>query len=550
MTDLPLAPRPSPLLPEVSATLHSVLPGGWLFTVHGVIREVSDRFCRLTGFTPEELLGLEPPYPFWASLEEGWASVQRAGKEPTDEVQMDLLHKDGHEVPVQFVTRPLLDPEGRTLGRVTVLNDLDVEQARVRQLEESRRLLDAAQEQASLGSWAWTAGRGEGSHIWSRQLYLILGLDPATQPGLEVFLRSIHPDDAERYASLVNDALTDGGIFTIEHRVVRPTGEVRHVHGTSDVRLDEHGHPALIRGSVQDITDRVLGEQRLRASQEQFRLTLAASPIGLAVVDLVGRFSTVNAALCRIVGLTEDELLATSLRELSHPDDLVKDLALLGQLTSGTIDHYQLDHRYRHADGRWVWVSLHVTMVRDADGAPLSALAQIVDIDERRRAADRLRGQALTDPLTGLANRRAWEAALRDRLDAVHDGAGTLAVAILDLDYFKVFNDTHGHPVGDLLLADTSKDWLTHLGTTFPGATLARIGGEEFAVALPGAGVDQARTVVRGMLGLVGQGQTVSAGLTLAVTSDEPGTLMTRADAALYAAKHQGRNRCEVLLSG
>lgn len=550
VTDLRTQTRPSPLLPEVVATLHSVLTGGWLLTVDGAIREVSERFCALTGFTTKDLVGLEPPFPFWPSLGEGWEALHRARSGSCEQIPLDLAHREGHRIPVLFTTRPLLDPDGQRVGLVSVLTDLDADQARTLQHEESRRLLDAAQEQASLGSWAWTAGPGGGSMVWSRQIYVQLGLDPSTPADYDVFARAVHPEDADHYRSLVENALVHGEPFTQDHRIVRPCGEVRHVHGTAQVHLDPSGRPSAIRGSVQDITDRVLAERLLQASQEQFRLTLASSPIGLALVDLQGRFTTVNDALCRIVGRSAAELHALSIAAVTHPDDLGEDVALLTRLRDGEIESYQVEKRYRHSDGRWVWTSLHAATVRDAGGNPLHYVAQIVDIDEQRRTADRLRDQALTDPLTGLANRRAWEAALRNHLDAVHAGERTLAVAILDLDYFKVFNDTHGHPVGDQLLTDTAQDWIGYLRNTLPGATLARIGGEEFALALPGADVDQARTVVRGMLALIGQGQTVSAGLTLAVAHDEPGMLMTRADAALYAAKHQGRNRCEVLLPG
>ncbi len=541
---------PGLLSPDVRATLHSVLPGGWLITVDGVIADVGIQFCRLTGFEPEHLIGTCAPYAFWTSEDEGWEAVHQARRGSTDEIQMDLAHKDGHRIPVLFVTRTLLDPGGRTLGQVSVITDLDTEQARTRELEESRRLLDAAQEQAALGSWSWTAGPGGGSVLWSRQMYVLLGLDPETRASLKLFLESVHPDDAEQYGRMVADALRTGGTITADHRVVRPDGQVRHVHGTAEVHLDAGGHPSLIHGSAQDVTERVLFERELQASQEQFRQILASSPIGLALVDVHGRFTRVNDALCRILGWTEGELLGVSFPSITHPDDLAEDAVLQARQAAGEIETFQLDKRFRHADGQWIWVSLHVALVRDAAGAPMHYIGQIVDIDERRRRAEQLASQALTDPLTGLANRRAWEQSLREQLDRVHEGTGCLAVSILDLDYFKVFNDTYGHPVGDELLTSTAHAWTAYLRDACPTATLARIGGEEFALALPDTPADHARIVVRAMLALVGRDQTVSAGLTFAVQTDEPNTLMTRADAALYSAKHLGRNRCEMLLHG
>ncbi len=538
------------MTPQVRATLHSVLSGGWVLTVDGLIADVGQAFCRLTGFTPEQLIGTGMPYPFWPSKEEGMAAVHQTRSGSTNEIQMDLAHQDGHRISVLFVTRTLLDADGRALGQVSVITDLDTVQARTRQLEESRRLLDAAQEQAALGSWSWTAGPRGGSVLWSRQMYVLLGLDPQTRASLTLFLASVHPDDAEQYGRMVDLALRTGGTITADHRVVRPDGQVRHVHGTAEVHLDAGGHPSLVHGSAQDVTERVLAERELQASQEQFRQILTSSPIGLALVDVLGRFTRVNDALCRILGWPEGELLGVSFPDITHPDDLAEDAVLHARLAAGEIETFQLDKRFRHADGQWIWVSLHVALVRDAMGAPMHYIGQIVDIDERRRMAEQLASQALTDPLTGLANRRAWEQSLRVQLDRVHAGTGCLAVSILDLDNFKLFNDTYGHPVGDELLTSTAHAWTAHLREACPTATLARIGGEEFALALPDTAADEARTVVRAMLALVGRDQTVSAGLTLAVETDEPSTLMTRADAALYSAKHQGRNRCEMLLHG
>ena len=121
---------------------------------------------------------------------------------------------------------------------------------------------------------------------------------------------------------------------------------------------------------------------------------------------------------------------------------------------------------------------------------------------------------------------------------------------MIDLDLFKTYNDTFGHPAGDRLLSAAARNWTHILNVSYPTAMLARIGGEEFAVALPDCDAATARTVLTELCGSIGGGQTASAGITQATPTDEPRSLMARADAALYAAKHTGRNRVEVLTSG
>ena len=270
----------------------------------------------------------------------------------------------------------------------------------------------------------------------------------------------------------------------------------------------------------------------------------------MALVSLDGKWLQVNDALCRLVGYSRSELLASTFQAITHPDDLETDVNLVQELLAGTRESYQFDKRYRHGDGHDIWVSLHAALVRGADGTPLHFVSQVIDISHRYAELEQLTTQAGTDALTGLPNRRTWEQALASHCNNANIRQRPLAIAILDLDYFKIYNDTFGHPAGDQLLIDTSSAWTAQLAFAHPSATLARIGGEEFGLALPDADADAARTILGQLIELTPGSQTTSAGVTLATAQDDPRSLMTRADAALYAAKHQGRNRCEILLNG
>ena len=156
---------------------------------------------------------------------------------------------------------------------------------------------------------------------------------------------------------------------------------------------------------------------------------------------------------------------------------------------------------------------------------------------------ERVRALAVTDELTGLPNRRAWNTELPRTIERVRRTGDPMAVAIIDIDHFKQFNDTYGHPAGDRMLKESAAAWQEQLRTV---DHLARYGGEEFVVLLPDATMAQAREVVDRMRLATPLGQTFSAGLAVwdgTETSDE---LIVRADAALYAAKDAGRNRIKV----
>ncbi|HEX5901318.1 MAG TPA: GGDEF domain-containing protein [Solirubrobacteraceae bacterium] len=168
-------------------------------------------------------------------------------------------------------------------------------------------------------------------------------------------------------------------------------------------------------------------------------------------------------------------------------------------------------------------------------------VAQVRDrMFEATKRGTALEDLAFTDALTGLGNRRAWETWLDAALGAAGDGGAPLCVAVFDLDHFKAYNDGHGHPAGDGLLAAAATAWR---GELRPTDVLARYGGEEFAAVLPTCSLADAHVVVERIRAATPRGQTVSAGIAQWDGEEDAPSLVARADAALYAAKAAGRDR-------
>lgn len=168
-------------------------------------------------------------------------------------------------------------------------------------------------------------------------------------------------------------------------------------------------------------------------------------------------------------------------------------------------------------------------------------VAQVRDrMFEATRRGSALEDLAYTDALTGLGNRRAWEAWLDAALGAARPDGPPLCVVVLDLDRFKAYNDAHGHPAGDALLATAAGAWRRELR---PTDALARYGGEEFAAVLPACSLAAAHVVVERVRAATPLGQTVSAGIAEWDRAEHATALVARADAALYAAKAAGRDR-------
>jgi diguanylate cyclase (GGDEF)-like protein len=161
-------------------------------------------------------------------------------------------------------------------------------------------------------------------------------------------------------------------------------------------------------------------------------------------------------------------------------------------------------------------------------------------LQERLDAVDSLRRLALTDELTGLPNRRAWEEAVRRELARAVRDRHPVCIAVLDLDGFKRFNDEHGHQAGDRVLAESARAWQSQLRGS---DVLARYGGEEFAALIPAWPLDAAVEVVERLRQATAGGLTASAGVASWDGTETGEELFGRADAALYEAKQSGRDR-------
>jgi PAS domain S-box-containing protein len=139
------------------------------------------------------------------------------------------------------------------------------------------------------------------------------------------------------------------------------------------------------------VTMTVTAEERLRESEERFRGAFEFAAIGMALVAPDGRFLRVNRSLCRIVGYTAEDLMATDFQTITHPDDLETDVDFVRQMIDGLLSHYDMEKRYFHRDGHVIWILLSVSLVRDAAGAPLYFVSQMQDVTQQRRLTIDLR---------------------------------------------------------------------------------------------------------------------------------------------------------------
>ncbi|AEA26244.1 diguanylate cyclase/phosphodiesterase with PAS/PAC sensor(s) [Pseudonocardia dioxanivorans CB1190] len=321
---------------------------------------------------------------------------------------------------------------------------------------------------------------------------------------------------------------------------------------------------AVVAGYVARMRARILDEQEtvrqaevqarkqtqdaLLSSEARFRAIFENSGIGIGIADMDGRIVDANEAFASMLGYTVEEFCRINVADFVYPDDAQGMWELYAEIIEGKREQARVEKRYRHRDGRMVWTDLTASLIRDAQGDPLYTVAMAEDATTRHELQDRLRHQALHDPLTGLPNRTMVNERLAELFSRP---GGRIGVCYLDVDNFKIVNDRLGHGIGDKLLVAISAR--LHQCVAERGHLVGRMGGDEFVILVqdppPGevalvadlvlaslaspVDVDEHRLVVTASIGVVETD----------VDDTTPAEVLKAADVTLYWAKSDGRAR-------
>ncbi|MFE8072415.1 EAL domain-containing protein [Marinobacteraceae bacterium S3BR75-40.1] len=296
----------------------------------------------------------------------------------------------------------------------------------------------------------------------------------------------------------------------------------------------------------------------LRSRDRRFQAAFDQAAVGMAQLDLNGMIQDANEALCRTLGRSREELIDQSYTVFTHPDDIQRSVEQRRAIKQGRLDSYTSEKRFIRGDGCLIWVKQTSSMTYDDDGHPEQIISIVEDITEAHELADRLTYQARHDDLTGLFNRREMERRLNHAIDKSKRDGISHVLCFIDLDQFKVVNDTCGHLAGDQLLKSLSEVLDGQVRET---DVVGRLGGDEFAVILHETDLDGAfeaadkirRALTEFVFGWADKSFRVSATIGLAEISPQTGdviAVLRAADTACHLAKDMGRNQVHAYQAG
>jgi formate hydrogenlyase transcriptional activator len=366
--------------------------GSWSFTADGVREYWSAEHFNILGCDPAR--GVPPIPEFLNNIvhpddrERIKREIERmvAKGEGCDE-KFRILHPQRGVRFVRSVGFPVFE-DGVLIRFAGTIMDITEEETLTQELKRSQAYLAEAQSLSHTGSFGWVVSTGE--IFWSQETFRIFEYDPATKPTVELVLQRVHPEDKDFVRQVIDRSAREGNDFDLEHRLLMPDKSIKYLHVIAHRRTDNSENLEFI-GAVRDVTAAKIAQRKLKDDEAELRQLINLVPEHVFVMDANGNRLYENQAVREYFGTSLDGIQAKDFyRKFVHPDDVA----------SGALDEreravargapWEGELRLRHKDGEYRWFLIRSNPLRDEQGNIIRRYATATDIDDRKRAEERL----------------------------------------------------------------------------------------------------------------------------------------------------------------
>lgn len=510
-------------------------------------KKVINRYDPTLFFLPEQLaeraekFAIELGHELKADFS---ALVIRSKIKLQNEYEWMLVRQDGSQFTALLSISALTDNKEQITGYLIIASDITKRKKAESLLLKSSQQLNEAQRIAKLGSWSLDLTNNQLE--WSDEIFRLFEINPTEfEASYEAFLNAIHPDDRTLVDKAYKDSLLNRKPYQIKHRLLFPDGRIKYVNEVCETIYNDQGLPSMSHGTVQDITSQKLAEDTIILYANVFRHSVEA----IMITDHRNRIVAVNNALTKLSGYNSEELIGKDPKILASGQTPIETyIELWHSVMSTGYWQGELTDKRKNGEIYHKWIS--ITAIRDNNHKFINFIATFSDITERKESEQHIFRLAHHDALTGLYNRFSLSDKLEQAVAMAHREQQQLAVMFIDMDRFKIINDTLGHHIGDRLLVEVARRLQSSVRDC---DIVARFGGDEFVVVV----INTKNTVMVANIAakIV---KTLSASYNIAEQDilsspsigislypqdgEDNDTLMKNADIAMYHAKEQGRN--------
>ncbi len=304
------------------------------------------------------------------------------------DAELQVVTAKGREVWVRAIGETEFI-DGKCVRMFGTIQDIDdKKKAEIEYQKTNERLLLAAE---ATGFGVWEFDIATQRTMWDANMFKVYDIDPEDfDSDLNFWKRMVFPEDLARMEKNVDIVIEKGGTYKDYFWVKNPKGKILYIRTHGLAVQNESGLTVRLIGTAENLTEYKNTQLQLTKTEESLQGTFENSSIGMALVGLDGQWTKVNDSICKSVGYSRDELLKLTFQDITHPEDLDKDLTLLEEVIEGKRDSYQIEKRYYHKKGHIVYVLLTVTAVKKINGDLSHFISQIVDLSSRIEAEKKL----------------------------------------------------------------------------------------------------------------------------------------------------------------